>query len=469
MDKKIKLSNIYLDSDNPRLLQEGVNENEIILNLIEDKKDRNKILNLMESIAKQGLSPLDKIAVLEEEENVYTVKEGNRRILALKLFQNPEIVKEKYENFYNKIKILKPLEQILIINCEILNQEELSYWIKLKHTGENKGAGVVKWDTLGIKKFQEQESGEKHDIQEIIEIFKNKSKMNNVIKNKIKNLKGSLLERLMSDPDIRKELGVKKEEKKLIIEELNKEFLDKMFYDLLINQTTSKKIRYKKDRENYILDVYNIEVPKKYYLNEPLKGNKKLIEEIYKKDLIKEPLKIDHVPKEILEKNNIQLFKVEEEKELKKVREKENQHTNDRKTLIPKNLILKIEKQKINNLYIELKKCNVDDYIAIISSSFRVFLELTLDYYMSNNKHLEQKRSNLIEKFGKVIKDLENNHLINEGERKNLELAANGDKSFMSIKSLNALIHTPLGVTSTDLKLTWDNYQILFEKIYKNN
>lgn len=469
MEKVIDINKIYLDSKNPRLLDEGNSERDIILSLLEEKKNRNKVLTLMESIARQGLSPIDKIAVLKEEEETYIVKEGNRRVLALKLFQDPEMVKEEYNDFYIKIKALRPRLSITTINCEVLSQEELHYWMKLKHTGENQGAGVVKWDSLGIKSFQERENGEKHDIQEIIEIFKQKSKMNNKIKGKIKYLKGSILERLVSDPEIKKELGVKKEDKKLIIERLNLDFLDKLFYDLIINKITAKEIRYKKDREDYILKVYGIEIPLEYYIKDEKdeKNEKNIIEakidkEVHVKNSIiteneKKGIENDFKENNLEEKNNMST------KHISQI----NLHTNDRNCLIPKNFILNISDPKINNLYNELRKCPIDGYVAIISSSFRVFLELTLEFYISKNESLRQKRSTLLEKFSRIINHLENEKIITESQRKNLEVVANNDKSFMSLKSLNALVHTQLIATPLDLKVIWDNYQILFEKIYQ--
>jgi len=81
-----------------------------------------EILNLAKDIAERGLSPIDGVLVLPnpESSSEYVVWEGNRRITALKLIDDPNrcpnpILRRKFADIAGKAKIQVPH----LIECTI--------------------------------------------------------------------------------------------------------------------------------------------------------------------------------------------------------------------------------------------------------------------------------------------------------------------------------------------------------------
>ena len=89
--KSLKIDQLRLDLINPRISKAG-DQREAMQRIIEDQDT--KLANLAESIVNEGLNPMDRLLVMKSEngDGTYTVLEGNRRALALKILKNPAIV-----------------------------------------------------------------------------------------------------------------------------------------------------------------------------------------------------------------------------------------------------------------------------------------------------------------------------------------------------------------------------------------
>lgn len=103
--KTINISNLLLDLDNPRFPRIVESQREALNLMIEIQSD--KIELLASDIAKFGLDPSERLIVykneLSEDPKSYTVAEGNRRLTALKLLQEPDLS----ENERTKSRIKK--------------------------------------------------------------------------------------------------------------------------------------------------------------------------------------------------------------------------------------------------------------------------------------------------------------------------------------------------------------------------
>jgi hypothetical protein len=119
-----------------------------ILWMMENLKE--EILNLARDIAERGLSPIDGILVLPNPDasSEYVVWEGNRRITALKLLDDPNrcpdlALRKKFADIKSKAKIPVPNE----IECTIAPSiEEADRLIELRHQGPQEGVGTLPWD-----------------------------------------------------------------------------------------------------------------------------------------------------------------------------------------------------------------------------------------------------------------------------------------------------------------------------------
>ena len=88
--ERLSLSSLRFDLENPRLPTSVRNtDEETILRYL---GSRTGIENLMTSIAENDFFPGEAIVVLQDSEESYTVIEGNRRLAALRLLQDPSVL-----------------------------------------------------------------------------------------------------------------------------------------------------------------------------------------------------------------------------------------------------------------------------------------------------------------------------------------------------------------------------------------
>ena len=89
----IKIEQLKFDKLNPRLPKRllGISDEKVIIDYM--LKNGN-ILELMRSIAEMGYSEAEPLLVVKDEkDNKYLVVEGNRRLTAVKLLNNPQLAK----------------------------------------------------------------------------------------------------------------------------------------------------------------------------------------------------------------------------------------------------------------------------------------------------------------------------------------------------------------------------------------
>jgi hypothetical protein len=91
--KKISIANLSVNIENPRYEMVGSQYEAISLMM---KSQKRKLLNLADDLVNHGLNPSEFpiVAPHEKEKDNFNILEGNRRIVALKLLHNPDIIKE---------------------------------------------------------------------------------------------------------------------------------------------------------------------------------------------------------------------------------------------------------------------------------------------------------------------------------------------------------------------------------------
>ncbi|AQX19625.1 hypothetical protein [Bartonella sp. WD16.2] len=139
---KVSLKKLKLDPENPRISVPS-NEKDAINSLC----DTEQITELAKDIAENGISPCEKFIVLQDREK-YIVLEGNRRLIALKFIDNPNLAPER---FFKKISKYSANRKVRIssVECMIVsNRKEANHWIEIKHLGQNKGKGVKQWNAI---------------------------------------------------------------------------------------------------------------------------------------------------------------------------------------------------------------------------------------------------------------------------------------------------------------------------------
>lgn len=440
--KKIKLVDLLVNTENYRF-EPVASQKEAIDKMVEDQGD--KLYTLASDIITHGLNPNDRIQVLvsNHDSTNYNVLEGNRRTVALKLLNNPELIestkhaplKRKFRKLHddNKKSLVKEIECTLYTN-----PSEADKWIKLKHAGQSDGAGTVPWTGQQVQRFEEKVEGKSSIALQTIKILQNSTDVPNDIKNRLTDLKVTNFDRLMTDPDVREFLGVEINngilqsdiEKKEVIKGLTQ-----IAKDLLDPKFNVKKIYTKEDRKDYLKKF-----PKTSKPNTKAKADK--------------PWQFNGTAPAQSGRPTPKL----------------KPNPKDRDALIPKTCILKIKIAKINAIYYELQKLSVLKFTNAAAVTLRVFIELSLDTYIEENKLTTvTKDSRLLHKVTDVSNHMENNKLADKHICKGIRSAVSNKNDLVGIETWHAYVHNAkFSATPNNLIITWDNIQHFIEKLWEN-
>lgn len=157
--RSIAPSNLLVDAENPRLSQPNEGQREAMRALT--KPIPRKMLALAKDIVENGLNPADLLIVMpaHDSENRYVALEGNRRLVVLKALENPDSFVGALDG--GTLSAMRKLARryqespIDSIQCLVMrDRQDAEHWIKLRHTGENQGAGIVPWGGDEASRFR---------------------------------------------------------------------------------------------------------------------------------------------------------------------------------------------------------------------------------------------------------------------------------------------------------------------------
>ncbi len=148
--RALSVGSLLLDPINPR--HEPVRaQDEAIAAIIEEQGQ--KLVALMANISERGLSPIDRMLVIVDGRR-YIVVEGNRRIAAIKLLNNPDLAHGSAISGQVKRVARTRVVEVTKIDCAIAaGRGEARPWILLRHDGESDGAGTVRWRARQAARF----------------------------------------------------------------------------------------------------------------------------------------------------------------------------------------------------------------------------------------------------------------------------------------------------------------------------
>lgn len=143
--KDFPIAALLLDTGNPRI-RAGQDQKDCITRILRDKLH---FINLLRNIAQEGLSP-ENILVSGTPDGDLIVRDGNRRVAALKLLNDPslcedEALKKQIIEAKHKHGDRIP-SHIDVLRCD--NEAIMLKHLELKHTGENQGVGQRDWNSL---------------------------------------------------------------------------------------------------------------------------------------------------------------------------------------------------------------------------------------------------------------------------------------------------------------------------------
>lgn len=157
--RTIDVDYLVIDDENPRF--EAVScEDDALFSILADQRigSGNKILNLARDIAVHGLNASELLIVSPiEGTNTYRVREGNRRVTAIKLSLFSERIPEDFRKLAPLFEELADAMRAhrLVECCVCDNEQEIRRLLLLRHGGESNGVGTVKWNSVQTARFNE--------------------------------------------------------------------------------------------------------------------------------------------------------------------------------------------------------------------------------------------------------------------------------------------------------------------------
>jgi hypothetical protein len=414
------------------------------------KEQKVKLINLAESIADKGFSPMDRCLVLRAPTNGrFTVLEGNRRILAAKLLKNPSLVEtlempENHKKRLQKAASTFDVKKIEPVDCfEVADRAEGVEWIRRRHTGEDEGRGIIPWSAVATARFKGRDAalqaldfvGQHADLtEEQADLLAGKFPL-------------TTLDRLLSTPGVRKALGFELVDGKLKTELPAEEALKPLRRIVLDLAEKKKTVTDLKSKDQQIAYVGDFKGSDKANLTKKT-GKLEPIEKFSEKDFAAKPAPPAKKPKQ--------------------------RKSGPRTNVVPKNCKLNIGVAKIENIYYELRILQLSKHVHAIGVLLRVFLEMSVDDYLTKagvpltfaakGGHTGDKK--LTVKVEEAIDHMAANG-ANKKDFKGVLAGLRDDQHPFSIDTLHAYIHnrffTP---TESNLVTGWDNAQRFFETIW---
>lgn len=136
----VDISKVFLDQNNPRH-EPFDDQDEAIQYLCKEEQ----VLAMAKDIAKNGLNPLELCAIIKEGDRTFYCAEGNRRLCAVKLLNDPDLAPSNLRNEFIKASdIWTPIKKLAAVEFD--SRDEVRLWLDRVHAGFNNGRGRRQWN-----------------------------------------------------------------------------------------------------------------------------------------------------------------------------------------------------------------------------------------------------------------------------------------------------------------------------------
>lgn len=447
---RLRIDQLLLDTENPRI-GDASSQHDALQKVLDDQEE--KLFELAQSIAAEGMSPLDRLLVLREkdESNRFIALEGNRRVAALRILANPAVltglnVRKALQRRLEELAKNFDKSTVEPIDCsEADTREAGASWVHLRHTGENEGRGVVGWSGHAAARFR----GTDPALQ-VLEFVKMHGNLTDAQQQALGNtFPITTLDRLLSTPDVRKRIGVDVKDRKLYSalppEELMKP-LRRIVLDLAQKAVRVGQLMKKDQQTEYIDGFSKGEKP-----NLSKRSKVRAIENIRDSEFTARPARTKDSSRRA--------------------------DPADRKVVVPRGAKLSVTDNRTAEVLKELRRLKVDEFPHAIAVLLRVFLELSVDHYMDAHKlplqSVDPKGGHKRDKSLKAKTQEVIDHLVVQGtlpSKKDLlgvARAIGDSKSPLHIDLLHAYVHNRFVTPKPrELLAAWNDAQRLFESIW---
>lgn len=365
----------------------------------------------------------------------------------------------KLKRDFQKLNAVLDKDLLEHIPCVIIEDPALANeWIRLKHTGENDGAGTVRWDGQQTSRFSAQTSGNADNRIVFLDELKMRSEIPLAYKDAFSNIKKTNFDRLLGDPDIRALLGIDVENGKFILSSGVNTYLLFVLYDLAIANLSVGAIYNKSDRKKYITELQQ----RADQQESTSTGNVPTGDSGSKGSP-------DNSSSDKTVRGNSDRTPPAQGETSARTRNARSYPIN-RQSLIPAQHRLTISHARIAKIFNELKRLDTDTYPNAVAVLFRVFIELSADCYFAKNSSVTGVTvdSTLPKKIEAVASDLESRKIMTKHELRGARQMASSQTQNSSVKTFHTYVHNKdVTPSSTDLKSAWDDLWPFIECMWR--
>ena len=442
-ERSIGVDKLKINKSNPRF-DPSKTEIASIKKMMDEEGE--KVYRLADHIITNGLNPLELVAVTPDKDS-FLLLEGNRRAVALKLLNKPNLIKEirdeKLREKFERLQNISKKNPITSMTCKVFETEEEAYpWITLKHTGENAGAGLVKWDSKQTARWDNKVKGKLNVALQAIQLLDESKYVSDSTKSKLREVPTTNLERLLSDNAVRERLGLEKEKKtgklKRIISE--KEAVKGLgtIIDLITTpKFTVSEIYTKEKREEFMNSIPTVKLPS--------------------------------IPSEA----SVSIAITNGAEGTAKRKPMRRNIIVARNSIIPKECLPPyIQKYpKISKLHKELQDINCTDSPHLAGIGFRVLVEISVDAFIDAHGIMNARDlndANLNKKINSACDYFIKKSIFTKRDLTSVRSLCSSVGSIFSVDTWHAWIHSRYASPNEkDLMANWDNIQHFMLKIYE--
>lgn len=434
----IPVSEILIDQNNYRFDIRPDNPVDCIALMLADVDNVKKMIKIASHIAQNGISPKP-IVVSKDNRGRWVVRDGNRRVAALKLLNNPAEATDKHRQPFQKIRESAVMGMIPnAIECLTADNATILEYMKLEHMGPQDGIGQVDWGPREKGNLQADTDGtpqyalaraicsylEEHGVAEA------------------RNVSISNIQRLMQDAEISERLGFVWNGKQI-------EFhaIEEQVFNILKEIVLDFAIRGKK-----VSAIYDSGLRMDY------------INKLFGERGLKEPTPVERP-----------VFPTSKEKTAESstgggIRAR-TKAPSERKRVIEryKGLPIPPSETKLNALCAELRsKINVKEAPIAAGILIRLILELSLNSYAERHSIPYYKDDEKLHKRISKVADKMNE--LGAIDKKKLDLLnkMNNSSQFISANTLNAWVHDSTSIPEPrEVCIFWDNIYFFLVECWK--
>lgn len=445
--KDILVSSLDLDQGNYRVGHQP-SPQETLRAIIDEQGT--KLVRLAEDMLNNGASPIELLMVAPTlgEADRFTVVEGNRRVAALKLIQDPELADgtSVYTAFQRLSK--RKAEAPTSLQCVVFPDKQSGFiWAQRKHDTGLKGAGTEPWSAIA-KVRADADQGKSAPAHDVLEFVLANAPLDEDVRDRVSghDFPVTNLDRLLQSAQVRSELQLD-----VSGPHLKSTAERKWMLKILSDVVTAIAREQFSGRKFTVADIYTAEKQTAFI----------------RKVASQYPRPKGPTAEWMLEATT-DLESAADSANKQKTAARPHPKTTARPKLVPAGCPIKPPTGRANDIYLELRRLKVEDTRNAVAIMFRVFLEFSVEQYIAKQRITSvNENSKLKEKVRAAADHMEQNGKMSRQALKPVRTAINNPSSILAIETFHSYVHHPdFHPVPSELKTSWDRLQPFLEKLW---